>query len=385
MKIDTKIFILFFFIYNLIFLIFIFYPEKFYYRAWEYINDFTYKQKIFSKDWVYSHQGDLGYGKLTNIEKWEVKVLLNKYGDRINYKDSDYDTIFFGTSTIWGSGLNYNETLPYVVSKKLNRNIYNGSGNAFNSFENNSSLENLLSNPEFENLKYLHIFINESNKINTENREIITIMNFLKSKKNEIEFQNKLEDLPFFNKNLYSIYKVKLKNKLKYFLRNFIANRFIQYDSLKNSENEFELALSMINLSIYDYFNSSYGHDPIIFHHSNKDDKEVYELVNLIKKLKSKLKTDYNIELIFSLFPAKLLTDKKFYEKNNKKYQMEFDKNFHKKVYELLGKNDIKFLNIHNCIDTKNPSYFKNDSHMKPNGINSLSNCFRKSIYAISF
>ena len=385
MKIDTKIFILFFFIYNLIFLIFIFYPEKFYYRAWEYINDFTYKQKIFSKDWVYSHQGDLGYGKLTNIEKWEVKVLLNKYGDRINYKDSDYDTIFFGTSTIWGSGLNYNETLPYVVSKKLNKNIYNGSGNAFNSFENNSSLENLLSNPEFENLKYLHIFINESNKINTENREIITIMNFLKSKKNKIEFQNKLEDLPLFNKNLYSIYKVKLKNKLKYFLRNFIANRLIQYNSLKNSENKFELALSKINLSIYDYFNSSYGNDPIIFHHSNKDDKEVYELVNLIKKLKSKLKTDYNIELIFSLFPAKLLTDKKFYEKNNKKYQIEFDKNFHKKVYELLGKNDIKFLNIHNCIDTKNPSYFKNDSHMKPNGINSLSKCFRKSIYAISF
>ena len=108
-------------------------------------------------------------------------------------------------------------------------------------------------------------------------------------------------------------------------------------------------------------------------------------MIKKFKKLKSKLKTDYNIELIFSLFPAKLLTDKKFYEKNNKKYQIEFDKNFHKKVYELLGKNDIKFLNIHNCIDTKNPSYFKNDSHMKPNGINSLSKCFRKSIYAISF
>ena len=71
---------------------------------------------------------------------------------------------------VWGSGLNYNETLPYVVSKKLKKNIYNGSGNAFNSFENNSSLENLLSNPELANTKYLHIFINESNKINIKNR-----------------------------------------------------------------------------------------------------------------------------------------------------------------------------------------------------------------------
>ncbi len=57
---------------------------------------------------------------------FDTKIYTNKYGFRSEEaSNNDADIAIIGDSWVFGYGANYNETVPYNLSKKINKNIYN--------------------------------------------------------------------------------------------------------------------------------------------------------------------------------------------------------------------------------------------------------------------
>lgn len=104
-------------------------PGLFYFRGWEFFDD-TVLTGFGSKNYVFYETGDAArdyliqrYGSLNNIT-------INNLGNRMGCYDPKKNKagiLMLGDSQLWGSGNSDENTLPQVLCRKYDANIYNGS------------------------------------------------------------------------------------------------------------------------------------------------------------------------------------------------------------------------------------------------------------------
>lgn len=109
-------------------LIFLISPEIFYYRAWEYFTDIGYRELGSPIEWRGEEAGDLSRGNLISYrQSWPTTVTTDEHGFRSNAKLVDsYPIVVSGDSSIYGSGLSDQDTLPWRLSKILDVPVFNG-------------------------------------------------------------------------------------------------------------------------------------------------------------------------------------------------------------------------------------------------------------------
>lgn len=123
------------------------YPQFFYFRAWEYFVEVVNKSDR-EPSWHGRESGDLSREYVLQYQdSWETNVTTDSRGFRSN-RDvvSSYPILFAGDSTIFGSGLSDNETLPWQLSEQLSVPVFNG-GKHF--------ADTLVLLPELKNLKII--------------------------------------------------------------------------------------------------------------------------------------------------------------------------------------------------------------------------------------
>ncbi|MBF0142362.1 MAG: hypothetical protein HQL59_02755 [Magnetococcales bacterium] len=120
--------------------LFIYSPELFYWRSWEYFDDFPFKGARLPPYWHGVEYGDLSRKNLFFYQ--EAKLTLVTTGAdgfrRVPVEASRYPVVVGGDSMVWGSGLSDAETLPYRLAERLGVPVFNAG---------RTSLENALRKP----------------------------------------------------------------------------------------------------------------------------------------------------------------------------------------------------------------------------------------------
>jgi hypothetical protein len=127
------------------FVIFVANPKLFYFRPWEYFDEVGYHFKAYEASWAGKETGDTSRRNFFYYQDaYVTKVTVDKDGFRTNYKKAcQYPILVSGDSTIFGSGLSDNETLPWKLSELLDIPVFNGG---------RSSLFNTLKREELSNV-----------------------------------------------------------------------------------------------------------------------------------------------------------------------------------------------------------------------------------------
>jgi len=127
---------------------FIYNPKMFYNRPWEYFHDITYKFSQYNSVWDEFETSDLtrdNYFYYQDPHKTYVSV--DKDGFRSNkFNSKNYKVLITGDSTIFGSGLSDNETLPWKISEAIDTPVFNGG---------RTSLWNILKRKELLNVEII--------------------------------------------------------------------------------------------------------------------------------------------------------------------------------------------------------------------------------------
>ncbi len=121
-------------------------PQPFYYRSWEWFEDFPYHNVNVGTVWEGREEGDLS---TTNFFLYkysrQLRVSCDEYGFRSTPLDAErFGMAVAGDSFIWGCGLSDDETFPAVLARRLNTPVYNAS---------RVNLGNALRHPELTQVK----------------------------------------------------------------------------------------------------------------------------------------------------------------------------------------------------------------------------------------
>ena len=110
------------------FVIFVANPKLFYFRPWEYFDEVGYRFKAYDASWAGKETGDTSRRNFFYYQDaYFTNVTVDKDGFRTNYKKAcQYPILVSGDSTIFGSGLSDNETLPWKLSEMLDIPVFNG-------------------------------------------------------------------------------------------------------------------------------------------------------------------------------------------------------------------------------------------------------------------
>ncbi len=126
---------------------FVYNPKWFYFRPWEYFPELAYKFSEYEALWDIEETSD---GTRKNFFYYQdphrTYVSVDNDGFRKNYKYGSFEVLVSGDSTIFGTSLSDNETLPWKISEKLNISVFNGG---------RSSLYNTLLRPELSDVKII--------------------------------------------------------------------------------------------------------------------------------------------------------------------------------------------------------------------------------------
>ncbi len=128
------------------FLAFVRDPQPFYYRSWEWFEDFPYHSNDVGTVWEGREEGDLST-KNFFLYKYsrQLRVSSDEYGFRtIPLHADQYGMAVAGDSFIWGCGLSDDETLPALLARRLDTPVYNGS---------RANLSNVLRHPQLAHVK----------------------------------------------------------------------------------------------------------------------------------------------------------------------------------------------------------------------------------------
>lgn len=103
-------------------------PKWFYWRAWEYFTDIVYHNQKVPAVWEGPERGDLSRRNLLFYSKSHAtRVTTDQDGFRSTPPlPGPYRVAFLGDSTIFGSGLSDDETLPWLLAQKLGVRVFNG-------------------------------------------------------------------------------------------------------------------------------------------------------------------------------------------------------------------------------------------------------------------
>lgn len=136
--------------------IFIYNPKLFYYRPWEYFSEVAYMSSQYEASWDSDETSDLTRKTFFYYQDpHRTHVSTDKYGFRSNFHTlPSYPILVSGDSTIFGSGLSDNETLPWKIAEKTNIPVFNGG---------RSYLFNTLLRPELSRAKLVIDCITERN------------------------------------------------------------------------------------------------------------------------------------------------------------------------------------------------------------------------------
>ena len=109
-------------------LVFIVNPLWFYYQPWEYFDEVAYRVPTVPMQWKGKVSGNLSRDNLIFFqETHEMTLNTDPDGFRVTPIHSDaYPIVVSGDSTIYGSGLNDQETLPWRLAELVGVPVFNG-------------------------------------------------------------------------------------------------------------------------------------------------------------------------------------------------------------------------------------------------------------------
>ena len=112
--------------------LFIIKPSIFYWRAWEFFEElgFCIPQKL---EWNGYEYGDASRRYIYSFHnKWTTQVSIDHEGFRsVPFRSDSYPIVIVGDSNTWGSGFSDEETIPWIVAKKLAVPVFNGARKPF--------------------------------------------------------------------------------------------------------------------------------------------------------------------------------------------------------------------------------------------------------------
>ena len=333
---EFKKFIFYLLIFNFFFLIiviflFLFNPKLFYFRSWEYFDDFVYPG-IAKKQHLFYETGDLSRGYI--FQKYgELNIItINDLGNRIACYDKTKKKSFLllGDSAMFGSNISDENTLPKLLCKKYPEfSFYNGS----------RTLElDLLRLSEF---KFDSLIITAPEFAGF-NRYCAVLDSFKSRKKINLDIEQLKIKKDTNNLDIYSK----------------LIKRPIKYLSFK------------LNV-IFDTSKTIYPPSEHLFLNRNLQRNEINEL-NCIKKLNNYFK-DLQIKTLFFYFPEKrTVLDKNYINKN-------FKKTYITSIGKKLSNLGINYFDASKCLKKENLGnlqfYYFHDTHMTSEGMQYLSKC----------
>lgn len=103
-------------------------PQAFYWRAWEYFSDIVYRNQSVPPRWEGPEKGDRSRNHYFYYqEARQTQVSTDQDGFRsVPIPSRAYPVAVLGDSTIFGSGLSDDETLPWRLALELGLPVFNG-------------------------------------------------------------------------------------------------------------------------------------------------------------------------------------------------------------------------------------------------------------------
>ena len=317
----------------IIIFLFLFNPKLFYFRSWEFFDDFVYKG-LKSKSHIFEETGDLSRGYLFQKFSKTNKVSVNELGNRLACydKNKQNSVLMLGSSALFGSYISDEETLPYLLCKQYPEvSFYNGSR------------------------------IHEMNLLKSQDLNFNTII-FTTA---EFEgFDKYCRVLDNFKKSpiLVSTSDIKIGKESYSLSYSELIKRPLKYLSFK------------LNV-ILDTSKTLYSPDEHIYLKRSLQQKEKKE-IKCIKKLKNFFEKQ-NYKTIFFYFPEKRTVIPSADIK-----EIHLNKSYISSIGNKLFNNKVNYLDTKKCLNLKNHKdkdiFYRHDTHMTPYGMHELSKCFIK-------
>jgi hypothetical protein len=107
-------------------------PQTFYWRAWEYFTDVVYRNQSVPPLWEGREKGDRSRAfYFIYQDARRTRVSTDQDGFRsVPLPSQAYPLAMVGDSTIFGSGLSDDETLPWLLARELGLPVFNGARTA---------------------------------------------------------------------------------------------------------------------------------------------------------------------------------------------------------------------------------------------------------------
>ncbi len=336
---NFKKFITYLILFNLVSLIviiflFLFNPKLFYFRSWEFFDDFVYKG-LKSKTHIFEESGDLSRGYLFQKFSKKNKISVNDLGNRLACFNNmnQNSALMLGSSALFGSYISDEETLPKLLCKNYPEiSFYNGSR------------------------------IHEMNLLKIKEFKFDTII-FTAAEFEGFDKYCRVLDTFKKDRTILSSNDLKIKN-MKYNWNNKdLLKRPIKYLSFKLNV-LLDTSKTFLSPNEHIYLNRTL---------QQKEEKEI----NCIKELNNYFKKQ-KLKTIFLYFPEK----RTIIPNTNIKKESHANKSYISSISTKLFENNINYLDTVKCLSksknhNKNIFYF-HDTHMTPYGIKELSNCFMK-------
>lgn len=112
---------------------FLYSPQSFYHRPWEYFGDIAYRVEGIAMRWEGMEYQDQTRSNLLYYQRGHVtKVSTDADGFRARAIEADsYPVVVTGDSTIFGGGLSDDETLPWRLAEITGIPVFNGARTSF--------------------------------------------------------------------------------------------------------------------------------------------------------------------------------------------------------------------------------------------------------------
>ncbi len=121
-------------------LAFLYAPQSFYHRPWEYFDDIAYRVEGMPMRWQGMEYQDQTRGNYLLYQRGHATtVTTDEDGFRTRRFDAEsYPVVIAGDSTIFGGGLSDDETLPWRLAEAIGKPVFNGG---------RTSISNLMAHP----------------------------------------------------------------------------------------------------------------------------------------------------------------------------------------------------------------------------------------------
>ncbi len=323
------------------FIIYLLFPKLFFFRGWEFFETYVYHKKDKLSYEVYE-TGDASRNYVFQKYKDNNNITVNNYGNRIAcYKNSlEKSVLIIGNSTMFGSGLDDNETLPSLLCKQFPKtSIYNGARK--HGLDLNKS----------KNLDFNTIFFATGERIGFKN-----YCNTKYHKPLEYYFIKDIDDKKFQLKkdNHFNFYKKQFKYLLSYLQKRSEIIMDPNQDIIAPNEQ-------------------------ILLMRHSYNDKEILSELDCIKKIHTFF-INKNYDIGFIYFPSKqtYLYERLKLDINDK------TKNFIPNITRKMTSLNIKTFDTKKCINdyskfSDKEIYNYHDTHLNSLGINVLFDCLTKS------